>query len=44
MKQIFKDENLRTELVAVSRARAKLYNWEKTTAIVWHLIEQSVSR
>ena len=44
MKRIFKDEVLRFKLAENGKQRAKLYSWQKTRALTWQLIEETVSK
>lgn len=44
MKRIFKDEQLRNELVTAGKEQVKRYSWDKTTALMWDLIQKAVSR
>jgi glycosyltransferase involved in cell wall biosynthesis len=44
MKRIFKDEQLRNGLVSAAKARSMQYNWDKSTAAFWSVIEQVVSQ
>lgn len=44
MKLIFKDEQLRSELIKRGKTRSKDFNWDKTTGIIWQLIEKAFSR
>jgi glycosyltransferase involved in cell wall biosynthesis len=42
MKRIFKDEQLRNKLIEAGKLRSKLFSWDKTAALLWQVIEQTV--
>jgi glycosyltransferase involved in cell wall biosynthesis len=42
MMLLYKDENLRKELVLKGREVAKQYNWDKTAALLWQSIEKAL--
>lgn len=43
MKLLYKDENLRKELIQKGQRRAKEYSWDKTADLLWHSILKAVS-
>lgn len=43
MKQIYKDEGLRNRVVQLAKQRRDLFTWNKTAALLWKQIEQTVS-
>jgi glycosyltransferase involved in cell wall biosynthesis len=43
MKLLYKDEQLRTELVAKGRIVAAKYSWQKTCGHMWDAIQQALS-
>lgn len=44
MKNIFKDEQLRNKLIEAGKARSELFSWDKTTSLLWKVIEEAVSK
>lgn len=44
MKKLFKDEQLRNKMIQVAKERSKAYSWDKTSTLLWHVIEQVVSK
>ncbi len=44
MKRIFKDEQLRNNLIEAGKIRSKLFTWDKTAALLWEVIEQTVCK
>lgn len=44
MKRIFKDEQLRNNLITAGRERIKNYTWKETTSVLWEMIEKVVSK
>ncbi len=43
MKTIFKDEQLRSKLIAAGKIQAQNFTWEKTAQLMWQGIQQAVS-
>ena len=39
---LYKDENLRKELILKGRQIAKQYDWDKTAVLLWQSIEKAV--
>ena len=42
MMLLYKDENLRNELIAKGKAIANEYSWERTAALLWQVIQKAV--
>jgi len=40
MMQLFRDENLRNDLIAKGRIRAEKFNWDVTAKLLWENIEK----
>jgi alpha-1,3-rhamnosyl/mannosyltransferase len=40
MKKIYKDEQLRNQLIEEARTKSKLHNWDNTARLLWQLIQQ----
>lgn len=43
MQQIFKDENLRTDLINKGRIRREAFHWDNTAKQIWQSIEKAVN-
>lgn len=44
MKKIFKDEQMRSELIEAGKQRVDLFDWDKTAAALYTLVEQIVCK
>jgi glycosyltransferase involved in cell wall biosynthesis len=42
MMQLFRDENLRNELIAKGKIRAEKFNWDVTAKLIWENIENAI--
>ena len=42
MKRIFKDEQLRSQLIKTAKDQVKDFSWDKAAAIIWQMIEKAV--
>jgi len=40
MMQLFRDENLRKELISKGKIRAEKFNWDVTATLLWQNIEK----
>lgn len=43
MQQIFKDDNLRTDLISKGRIRREAFHWDNTAKQIWQSIEKAVN-
>ncbi|MBI1780506.1 MAG: glycosyltransferase family 4 protein [Sphingobacteriales bacterium] len=43
MMLLYKDEQLRTNLIAKGKIQAKEYSWDKTAALLWNCIEETMT-
>ncbi len=43
MMQLFRDENLRKELISKGKIRAEKFNWDVTAALLWQNIEKVIA-
>jgi glycosyltransferase involved in cell wall biosynthesis len=44
MKLIFKDEQLRSKLIAAGRLQVQNFSWEKTVQLMWQSIQHAISK
>ncbi|MEP6513814.1 MAG: glycosyltransferase, partial [Parafilimonas sp.] len=42
MMMVYKDEEMRSQLIEKGKAVSRLYNWEKSTELLWQSIENTI--